>query len=265
MLVHIVADYGAGDLAFAEVQQRFARELPGSVTVPTPVAPFDTLAAGFCVGQLALTEGPEDRVVFHNVAPRQDARDARDQNEGERLVVAELASGVRVVGPNAGHCFSFVRDHARGLHYVEAPAAGSQFRSRDFFPAAVAQLAQGGGGREMLGEPVPAERIPPVPPEVIAYVDGYGNLKTTWTQAPAANGTRVLVKIGGIAATAVTSDGTFSVGEGELSFAPGSSGWTGADGRPVRFYELFLRGASASARFSHPTVGSAVGVAALPD
>jgi hypothetical protein len=237
--------------------------LPGAITVPTPVAPFDTLGAGFCVAQLALTEGPADRVVFHNVAPRQDARDAREENEGERLVVARLEGGVRVVGPNAGHAFSFVRDHARELRYVEAPAAGSQFRSRDFFPAAVADLVRG-SDRTRLGEPVTVARVPPVPPGVIAYVDGYGNLKTTWTDAPASSGERVLVKIGGVAATAVSSDGTFSVGEGELSFAPGSSGWRTANGRELRFYELFLRGASASARFSHPTVGSAVEVSALP-
>jgi S-adenosyl-l-methionine hydroxide adenosyltransferase len=137
------------------------------------------------------------------------------------------------------------------------PAAGSQFRSRDFFPAAVARLVREGG--DALGEPVPDDRVPPVPERVIAYVDGYGNVKTTYAEAPAATGTRVLVRIGGIAATGVVSDGTFSVDEGELAFAPGSSGWRGQ-----ALYELFLRGASAAARFSHPTVGSPVEVTPLP-
>jgi hypothetical protein len=49
MLLHLVADYGAGDLAFAEVQQRLALALDGARVVPVAVAPFDTLAAGFCV------------------------------------------------------------------------------------------------------------------------------------------------------------------------------------------------------------------------
>jgi hypothetical protein len=61
-LVHLVADYGPGDLAFSEVVQRLALALGGAVVQATPVAAFDTLAAGFCVAQLALTDGPDDRV-----------------------------------------------------------------------------------------------------------------------------------------------------------------------------------------------------------
>src|SRR5918999_425200 len=93
MLIHVVADYGAGDLAFAEVAQRLALHLKGATVVATPVPPFDTLSAGFCIGQLALTEGPADRVVFHNVAPRADEDDPRPGNEGEELVAAWTDAG----------------------------------------------------------------------------------------------------------------------------------------------------------------------------
>jgi hypothetical protein len=54
MLVHIVADYGHGDLAFAEVAQRIKLPLPDAEAVAVPVPPFATLAAGFCVAQLGL-------------------------------------------------------------------------------------------------------------------------------------------------------------------------------------------------------------------
>ncbi len=37
MLVHVVADYGPGDLAFAEVVQRIKLHLPDAEPVPTPV------------------------------------------------------------------------------------------------------------------------------------------------------------------------------------------------------------------------------------
>jgi hypothetical protein len=63
MLVHIVADYGPGDLAFAEVVQRTKLHLPDAEPVPTPVPPFATLAAGFCVAQLSLNEAPPETVV----------------------------------------------------------------------------------------------------------------------------------------------------------------------------------------------------------
>ena len=74
MLVHVIADYGPGDLAFAKVSQRFAVLLPDSRIVCTPVPPFATLAAGFYVAQLGLIEAPKGTLVFHNVAPREDPR-----------------------------------------------------------------------------------------------------------------------------------------------------------------------------------------------
>ena len=46
MLVHIIADYGFGDLAFAEVVQRIKLHLPDAQAILTPVPAFATLAAG---------------------------------------------------------------------------------------------------------------------------------------------------------------------------------------------------------------------------
>ncbi len=107
MLVHIIADYGQGDLAFAEVVQRIKLYLPDAEPVLTPVPPFATIAAGFCVAQLGLNEAPAGTIIYHNVAPRADDEDARTGNAGERLAFARLPTGVRVIGVNAGHTFSF--------------------------------------------------------------------------------------------------------------------------------------------------------------
>ena len=84
-----------------------------------------------------------------------------------------------------------------------------------------------------------------MPRETVVYVDGYGNLKTSWTEPPAPSGTTVCVRIGDAAAEAVVSDGTFEVPVGAISFAPGSSGWDGC-----RFYELLERCGSAADRFA---------------
>jgi hypothetical protein len=146
MLVHIVADYGQGDLAFAEVVQRIKLHLPDAEPVPTPVPPFSTLAAGFCVAQFGLNEAPPGTIVYHNVAPRADDEEARAGNEGERLAFALLPTGVRVVGVNAGYAFSFVRDAAEELRWASVGAEGSQFRSRDLFPRAAAAIASGRPG-----------------------------------------------------------------------------------------------------------------------
>ncbi len=253
-----MADYGpAGDLAFAEVAQRLLAVLADATILATPVGPFDTLAAGFVVAQLALTDGPAERVVFHNVAPRRDEASARRANEGERFTAAQAPNGTLVVGPNSGHSLAFLHDQAP-LFYLDVPAAGSQFRSRDFLPAAVGALVA--GDRGSIGEPVPAELVPPVPAGVVAYTDGYGNLKTTLDEPPAANGARVLVRVGAASATAIVSDGSFSVAEGELALAPGSSGWPLREGGERRFLELFLRGGSAAERFGTPKAGAGVEV-----
>ena len=255
-LIHLVADYGPGDLAFAEVSQRLALSLQDAVVHPTPVRPFDTVAAGFVVAQLALTDGPADRLVLHNVAPRHDQRGPRPANEGERFCVGRTHAGVLVVGPNAGWSWSFCAEELQSLSYLEVPSSGSQFRSRDFLPAAAAQLAD--GDADAVGGRVPSEHVPELPQRAVAYVDGYGNLKTTIDQAPAPVGVRVLVRIGEVAATATVSDGTFSVAEGDLSLAPGSSGWATRAGGRRGFFELLLRGGSAAQRFADPTPGTPI-------
>jgi S-adenosyl-l-methionine hydroxide adenosyltransferase len=258
MLVHVIADYGPGDLAFAEVAQRLKLLLPDAEPLYTPVPAFATLAAGFCVAQLGLNPAPAGTLVYHNVAPRADDEEARPGNEGERLAFARLPTGVRVIGVNAGHAFSFVRDAAEELRWVSVPAEGSQFRSRDLFPEALGEVVAGHPGA-LAGE-IPPPNIPDVPADRVAYADGYGNLKTTvdHRSLDVPSGTRVRVRIGGGELTAVVSDGSFEVEEGELALAPGSSGWTGPDGHRTRWMELFLRGDSAWESFGRPEVGARV-------
>lgn len=261
MLLHVVADYGAGDLAFAEVAQRIRLHLPDAEPLYTPVAPFATLAAGLCVAQLGLNPAPPGTVVFHNVAPREDEGAAREGNEGERLAYALLPNGVRVIGVNAGHAFSFVRDAAEELRWASVPAEGSQFRSRDLFPEAAADIALGRPGA--LGARLEPSAIPDVPENRVAYIDGYGNLKTTIEHAgpDIGPGTTVRVRVGTEELSATASDGSFGVEEGVLAFAPGSSGWTSPHREKVRWMELFLRGGSAWDAFGRPEVGARVEIA----
>ena len=257
MLIHLVADYGHGDLAFAEVQQRLALHIPKAALVATPVPAFDTISAGFCVAQLALTDGPE-RVVYHNVAPRADVPDPRPGNQGERLVMARLVNGVTVMGANAGFTFSFLGDQASVMSEVLFSGAGSQFRSRDFFPELLACILA--DDRSVVGEPLARTAVPAIPDERIVYVDGYGNLKTSWYSAPVPSGHMVEITIGGSTVEATVTDGTFEVAIGQVAFAPGSSGWTSRSGANRWFYEVFLRGGSAADRFGRPRAGAHVEV-----
>jgi hypothetical protein len=257
VLVHIIADYGSGDLAFAEVIQRFRMQLQNCDFERTPVPAFSTLAAGFCVAQLGLNEAPAGMVIYHNVAPRGDEAKARKANAGERLAYARLKSGVRVIGVNSGFSFSFVEHASEELRWVEVKAEGSQFRSRDLFPRAAAQILQ--GDSRLLGRSIRANEIPDIPKRRIAYIDGYGNLKTTIRagEQKARVGAELKVKIGRRERVAILADASFDIPSGQMAFAPGSSGWK-IGVSEVRWMELFLRGGNAWREFGEPEAGERI-------
>ncbi len=248
LFIQLIADYGTGDPAFGEVMQKLALLDPSVRVYPTSVPKFSTIATGFWTAQYALVNPPSGLVIYTNTAPRKDTKDPREKNEGEKLVVARLDNGVTVVGVNAGYCFSFIKPHSKELHYVNVANKGSQFRSRDFYPEAVIGIAK--GDKNFIGETLDKNIIPDVPASRIAWIDGYGNMKTT-TRISSSSfkpGQPLIVAVGGMKRTAFYTDGTFSVREGELAFAPGSSG--GED----KFMEIFLRGLSAWKEFGKPVI-----------
>ena len=259
MFINLIADYGTGDPAFSEVSQRLQMALPQAQINLLSVPPFSTLATGFWIAQLSLNSGPEDRIVYHNCAPRKDDLEARQNNEGEGLTFALLSNGVKVIGVNAGFTLSFIKHHAKSVQIVNVSRGGSQFRSRDVFPPAVAAIAN--NDFSVLGDSLLPDKIPDAPLDRIAWIDGYGNIKTT---IPAhlvelEPQTKVVIRVGDVVSDAVYSDGSFRVSEGTLAFSPGSSGWPAIEGgEPQYWMELFLRGGNAWERFGKPRVNQQV-------
>jgi S-adenosylmethionine hydrolase len=264
MLLHLIGDYGVGDLSFAEVASRLKRLIPECEVFPTPVPAFNTIAAGFIVAQLALNNPPPGTVIFENVAPRLDDDGPRAQGAGEPLVCAFLPEGVKVIGVLAGHAFSFLKDAGVPIRRVNCAASGSQFRSRDLFPDAIARIVRGDDG--VLGDPISPDDIPDMPHGVICYVDGFGNIKTTWRvgEVEGRSGDLLRIRIySRVFAGNLATGQNFDVRHGELGLTPGSSGWRGADGRTFRFLEVFLRGGSAWELFGRPPIGEEVEVGKL--
>lgn len=247
-IVQFIADYGVGDPSFTEVIQKLTLLEPSVRVLATSVPKFSTLATGFWTAQLASVNPIPGMLIYTNTAPRKDNKESRHQNEGEGLVYAQLKNGVIIVGVLAGFCFSFVKDDIVTFYRVNVANKGSQFRSRDFYPEAVIGIGQ--QNKEYVGETLPVDTIPQVPANRIAWIDGYGNMKTTVRVSSClyAPGQPLLVTLNGLVRTAFFTDGTFSVREGELAFAPGSSG--GED----RYMELFLRGLSAWKEFGKPHI-----------
>lgn len=213
MFIILIADYGNGDPAFAEVTQRLLMALPGSQVHSVTVPAFSTLATGFWIAQLGLNPGSPDRLIYHNCAPRQDDKQPRLDNEGEGLTYALLSNGVTVVGVNAGYSLSFIKEYSQKLHIVKVSRGGSQFRSRDVFPNAAAAIAQ--GDFSLLGEVLNSSNIPDPPSDRVAWIDGYGNIRTT-IPSHSLNlkpEEKVIIRVGDVVSDAVYCDGSFKVPE----------------------------------------------------
>lgn len=258
--IHLICDYAPGDMAWAEIFSAFSARLPETSRLHlSSVGSFDTVATGFILGQLALAPTdlrPEELLIFANCAPRKDVKEARPNNEGEGLLFATTKKGVQIVAVNSGYSLSFVRDDLQELWSTDAEEHGSQFRSRDFFPRVVASAAK--GDFSFVRHRLPPGTLIPAPPlSCIGYVDSFGNMKTTIrADDPLVRGldpgSRFKVRIGKEIRAASVATGSFNVMEGELAFAPGSSG------HDRRYWELFKRGGSAWQEFHQPPTGAKV-------
>lgn len=252
-LIHVVADYGEKDPAFSEVFHRLKRNFPNAEIQSTPVPRFSTVATGFWIAQLGLHNPPvENSLIYSNTAPRK-VEDTTDNN-GREFVYAELENGNQVFTVNSGHCLSFVKDSIEELREVNVRTNGSQFRSRDYFPSATARAVR--DSNNGLGDRIEIDELPGIPDSKVGFTDGYGNIKTTIraSEVDLEEGTEVEIEIDGECFRAFYKENTFEVPEGELSFAPGSSG--GED----PFLEVFLRGGSAAEKYGSPDPGQDVEV-----
>lgn len=260
-LLHIICDYAPDGLEFAEIKIRLHNYLddPDSVLfhqMATP--PLDTIAVGFATGQLALGPTAERMVLFGNAAPRRDRDGRADGNRGRGIHYAKLDNGVEVVSVGSDHALSFVKDRIVEYRDIASPAAGSQFRSRDFFPKYVAAVVN--GDYSILTDELDPGEIAAIPEKVVAWTDGFGNIKTTMRKSDLeaeglSVGSQVLVTLNGVTLAGVISDGGFTVERGVLAVNVGSSGYDDP------FVELFLRvhhmsEKTAAVRFDYPEGGT---------
>lgn len=262
LYVRVIGDYGdLGDMAFAEVSDRLDAQMDMLDGLDinlrlTSVPVFDTIATGFALAQLAINSPLREKHLFYvNTAPRKDKLDSRTNNEGEGLVYAKLQNGVRIVAVNSGYSLTLVKPFATEIRMLNVSNAGSQFRSRDNFPVALGAVAR--GDTSIMGDDARGFVPDEFPHNVVAYTDGYGNLKCAIDpkDLESRKGQRVTVEINGREQVALVGGGIFEVVDGEYCFAKGSSGWTLPNGNRVEFAEVIKRGGNASKSFGSPPGG----------
>jgi hypothetical protein len=260
-LLHLVCDYAPDGLEFAEIKTRLHHHLgePSAVLIhQTATPPLDTIAVGFVTAQLALAPVAARTVIFGNSAPRRDRHEMATENRGRRLQYARLRNDVEIVSVSSEFAFGFVKGEVAEYREVISPDAGSQFRSRDFFPRRVAAIVD--GDRSVLGAELDPATIEAAPPNLVAWTDGFGNIKTSMRRshlraAGYETEDRVLVTLNGVTLPGVVADGGFTVERGMLAVSIGSSGYDDP------FVELFLRvhhmsEKTAAVRFDFPDGGT---------
>lgn len=248
IIIQLIADYGTGDPAFAEVIQKLTY-LDRHIRVrASSVPPFSTIATGLWISQFATVNAFSGLIIYSNTAPRMKHTEEGGNILGGQFAYTLLDNGVIVAAVNVGHCFSFIKSQMKSLHVVHVSNHGSQFRSRDFYPDAVIGIAH--GEEQWIGEEIPLSSILPPPADKIGFIDGYGNLKTTMrrTMNTIPVGTRIQIVVNEVQREGVVGDETYYVEDGKISFAPGSTG--GDD----RFMEIWVRGGSAWEAFGKPKV-----------
>jgi hypothetical protein len=258
--VTVITDYGPlSDMAFAEVTQSIydrMRGLPVRLSEYS-VPAFDTFQTGFMLAQTAINSKLGDRHLFFvNTAPRHDSDKPRKDSAGEGLVYLRLSNGVRIVAVNSGCSLSLVKDAAVEARIVSVANAGSQFRSRDFYPAILGEVARDDYGNITKK----TAKIPDMPENVVGFVDGYGNLKCTIDPDKLEKhiGQFLGVEINGVRHFVKAGHSIFDVPDGYLCMARGSSGWTLPNGKGRRFAEIVRRSGNAFREFGKPRGGTVV-------
>lgn len=267
-LLHVACDYVAGGLEFGEIFSRLQLNLdqPHEVRLhPTSVPSLDTIAVGFVTQQYAFAPSSGRIVIYGNAAPRRDKSSAVKDNVGNGIKYARLDNGVEIVNVWSEFAFGFVKDHIVEFRDIDCPAGGSQFRSRDFFPERVAKIVN--GDKSILTDELDVNDIPDIPNNLIAWTDGFGNIKTTMRlsdlKAKGFNaGDKVQVILNGVSMLGVIALGGFTVDRGVLAVNAGSSGYDNP------FVELFLRvhhmkEKTAAVRFDYPEGGTEFEIKAL--
>jgi hypothetical protein len=250
-------------MAFAEVTQSIYNEM-GDLKLRLKeysVPPFDTVATGFFLAETAINSKLGKRHLFYvNTAPRHDDENPKADSEGEKLVYVKLFNNVRIVAVNSGYSLSFIKPAIEEARVVEVENAGSQFRSRDFYPKVLGEIVRDNYDRLTDRKPI----IPDMPEDVICITDGYGNLKTSINPERLEShvGGFLSISINGLKHYVKVGRSIFDVPDGHLCIAKGSSGWALSDGSRREFTEIVCRSGNAFLLFRKPKGGDAVRISA---
>ena len=142
-----VSDWVQDELALEEFRTAvtgFAKN-PRDVRFSSVASTSSTMHTGFLMAQLAYTQErlgiPNETLIFQNTDPRIPEQGSNTAAHGSHFVIAQLASGLLVCGPNAGYNFSFLKKSIVAAFTYTHFDTPTVLRSRDVFSRMAAHLA----------------------------------------------------------------------------------------------------------------------------
>jgi hypothetical protein len=229
----VVSDWVADTLTCQEFSSAFYGFL---IEEEKPLVTFvsstpSTIHTAFLLNQIVLTEerlgDPLNTVIFVNTDPRLQSTTAVEKAEGAKFVIIKLKSGMLICGPNAGYCFSMIKNKIDEIFIYQGFEKGSQFRSRDLYSRVCAHLIE-----EKIDELDLEEYFLSTIPELegfyVCHIDNFGNIKTNIRLSDFKGkyefGDLVNLEINNVKKKAKFVNNLFGGEVGELVIYPGSSG-----------------------------------------
>lgn len=255
--------------------QEFLTAIEGYSKVPKDVrltfvaSSPSTIHTGFLLSQLTYTEErlgrPNETLIFLHTDPRLQADHTVDVAKGAQFLIARLASGVYICGPNAGNVFSFVKPQIEELFEYSGMEDTSQLRSRDTLSRVVAHLADYMEDELQLQE-THIHLISDIEKGLwyIGHIDNFGTLKITMTsddlKGSHSFGDNIKISIGHLTRDAKYVEYMFAGHPGELVIFPGSTGRTDNPNLEISVWRHFEKGDhhNGAHAFDYPRPGEIV-------
>ncbi|MEK7185761.1 MAG: SAM hydroxide adenosyltransferase [Patescibacteria group bacterium] len=189
-----------------------------------------TVHTSYLINQVVETEErlgkPKDTVIFQNTDPRLQTKKGVEQSKGADFIIIELQNGMFLCGPNAGYDFSMIKNKIKKIYKYKDLDKGSQFRSRDLYSKASAQLMEE-RAKEMDLIEITKASIPDFNGYFVGHIDNYGNIKTTIKLSDFKKnkiGDKINIKLNDALRVAEFATNLFGAEPGKLVIYPGSSG-----------------------------------------
>ncbi|MCX7881173.1 MAG: SAM-dependent chlorinase/fluorinase, partial [Patescibacteria group bacterium] len=190
-----------------------------------------TLHTAFLLNQIVETEErlgrPMQTVIFINTDPRLNIKSKAEKSQGAKFTVARLKTGIFVCGPNAGYCYSMIKNKIDGFYLYQGLDKGSQFRSRDLYSRVCAHLVEE-KEEELEFDEYFLSEIPAIDDFYVCHIDNFDNIKTNIKESDLKGkfeyGDFIKIKINQVEKKTKYVDNLFGGEPGELVIYPGSSG-----------------------------------------